>query len=341
MSSRREEYACGWEGVPIHYATYGKGEPALVCCNGLGVSTFFWKYVLRYFKGTHRVITWEYRGHYTSGAPEHMTPGKFTMTANAHDLAAVLDACKVSRAVLLGHSMGCQVLLEFWKRYPDRVAGLIPICGPYGRPLDTFFFAPQLAHPLFNALYALTTSNPRLVETVLRPVLRSPIPFEIARLGIINPQLASRDDMRPYFDHLAKLDLQVFFLMAHQMQRHNAGPWLRHINVPVLIVAGEADFFTPLALSFDMRDKIPGAELLLLPKGSHAGLIEHPELLNLRIEKFLRERVEPFLRQKADVRRTRRPARARRQAGRAVAMPGEPIAPASVPLVAAPSRSDR
>jgi len=341
MSTQRERYACGWQGVPIHYNMCGKGEPALVCCNGLGVSTFFWKYVLEYFKGTHQVITWEYRGHYTSGTPERMTPNKFTMTANAHDLAAVLDACGVSRAVVLGHSMGCQVLLEFWKRHPHRVAGLVPVCGPYGRPLDTFFYTPQLAHPLFDALYALTTSNPRLVEAVLRPLLRSRLPFDIARLGIINPQLASLDDMRPYFDHLAKMDLQVFFFMARQMQRHNAGPWLHAINVPVLIVAGEADFFTPLALSFEMRKKIPGAELLLLPKGSHAGLIEHPELLNLRIEKFLRERVEPFLKRNAAAHRRRQPSRKRRQPDQAAAMPHKSIAPQEDALAAGTSRPHR
>jgi hypothetical protein len=54
-----------------------------------------------------------------------------------------------------------------------------------------------------------------------------------------------------------------------------------------------------------MRNKIAGAELLLLPKGSHAGLVEHPELLNLRVEKFLREQVEPFLRSHGGVVRVR------------------------------------
>lgn len=303
MSKPQSGVATGWEGVPIRFTSHGKGEPVIVCCNGVGVSTFFWKYVADYFGSSHRVITWEYRGHYSSGSPRPMSPEKFTMTANAHDLAAVLDACRVKRAVLLGHSMGCQVLLEFWKQYPKRVAGLVPICGPYGNPLDTFLFSPQLAHPVFDVMYRLTTANPRAVEAVLRPLLQSRLPYEIARLGMINSQLARFDDMRPYFEHLAKMDLQVFFYMAGEMQKHSAAAWLDRIDVPTLIVAGEADFFTPMSLSEEMRDRIPGAEMLVLPKGSHAGLIEHPELLNLRLEKFLRERVEPFVAKHAPRRR--------------------------------------
>lgn len=305
----REGFAHGWRGVPIHYSIYGRGEPALACCNGLGVSTFFWKYLLRYFAATHRIVTWDYRGHYRSGTPERLTPAAFSMESNARDLAAVLDASRIARAVVFGHSMGCQVLLEFWRRYPQRVAGLVPICGPFGHPLDTFFDSPQFTHLLFDTLYTVATTYPRTLERLLRPLLRSRLPFEIARLGLINRELAGFDDMQPYFEHLSRLNVEVFFRMAAEMQRHDAGPWLRKINVPTLVVVGESDLFTPLPLSMQMRDKIPGAELLLLRKGSHAALIEQPELLNLRIEKFLDERVQPF---RAAQQRKRLPRRSRR-----------------------------
>lgn len=292
---RREGVANGWRGVPLRYSVYGRGEPTIVCCNGLGVSTFFWKYIVEYFGAQHRLITWEYRGHYSSGSPEKMTSANFSMAANARDLAAVLDACRVQRAVVIGHSMGCQVLLEFWHLFPGRVAGLVPICGPYGKPIDSLFRIPQISHPLFAGLHSLATTYPREVEAVVRPLLRTRIPFELARLGLINAQLAAFNDMAPYFEHLSKMDMEVFFLMMGEMQKHDAGPYLHKIDVPVLVVGGEADLFTPLDLSKEMRDKIPGAELLILRMGSHTGLIEYPELLNLRLEKFLRERVKPFL----------------------------------------------
>ena len=206
--------------------------------------------------------------------------------------------------------MGCQVLLEFWRRHPDRVAGLVPICGPTAARW-TRSSPPRLTAILFESIAALVTGSPGVLEAVLRPLLRSPIADAIARLGLINSQLASREDMAPYFEHLAKMDMQVFFLMALAMQRHDAGPWLKRIDVPTLIVAGENDQLTPLSLSYRMRDEISGAEMLLLPKGSHAGIIEHPELISLRLEKFLHQRVEPFLAARA---RRSAAARSRRHA---------------------------
>jgi pimeloyl-ACP methyl ester carboxylesterase len=284
--------ATGVGGVPLHYDVYGEGEPAIVCCNGVGVSTFFWKYVVDYFSATHRVVTWDYRGHNRSGLPAEMTPENFTIELNARDCLAVLDDAGVDRAVFLGHSMGCQVIFELWRQAPERVAGLVPICGPYGRPLDTAFGFPVFSHALFDTLYAAVNNFPEEFEAVLRPLLRSPLPLQIARMGAINGQLAAAEDMQPYFDHLSKMELRVFFLMSREMQNHDAGPWLEQIDAPTLVVAGEHDVMTPLALAHEMTDRIPGAELLVLPKGSHAGLIEHPELLNLRLEKFLRERVD-------------------------------------------------
>ena len=59
-----------------------------------------------------------------------------------------------------------------------------------------------------------------------------------------------------------------------------------------LIVAAERDDFTPLYLSRQIADVIGGAELLVLADGSHAALIEQPETINHRLDRFIRERVE-------------------------------------------------
>jgi pimeloyl-ACP methyl ester carboxylesterase len=88
--------------------------------------------------------------------------------------------------------------------------------------------------------------------------------------------------------------------MVRAAQEHDAGPLLSEIRAPTLVVAGERDLFTPRKLSLEMAQRIPSAELLEIPRGSHAALIEQPELINLRLEKFLRERVIPFESQRED-----------------------------------------
>jgi len=56
-------------------------------------------------------------------------------------------------------------------------------------------------------------------------------------------------------------------------------------------VAGQRDRFTPVPVARRMAETIPHAELYLIPAATHYCALEFPELLNLRIDKFLHERV--------------------------------------------------
>jgi pimeloyl-ACP methyl ester carboxylesterase len=76
-------------------------------------------------------------------------------------------------------------------------------------------------------------------------------------------------------------------------------PHLSKIDVPMLIVAGEKDGFTPSWLSAIMQSRVRDSELCTVPMGTHTAPIEMPELVNLRLKRFLDERVMPLLSQSA------------------------------------------
>lgn len=264
----------------------------MVCCNGLGVSTFFWDYIGEFFSEAHEVVVWDYRGHGASSRPKD--PTNISMSSLADDLARVMDANHIERAVLLGHSLGCQVILEFYRLFPDRVLGLIPILGSFGHPADTFL-DPRVGPLLFEAAYAFGSRAPDLVSVFAKLSLRSRLAWPFARLtGLVHPDLCQRRDMDPYLQHLAQLDFSVFFQMLRAAQEHDAGPELGNIRCPTLVVAGERDLFTPRHLSLEMAQRIQNAEILEIPRGSHAALIEQPELINLRLEKFIEEHIRSF-----------------------------------------------
>ncbi|MEO1334452.1 MAG: alpha/beta hydrolase, partial [Myxococcota bacterium] len=279
-------------GAPLAFALGGPTDgPALICCNGVGVSTFFWDYVAEYFTKSYQVLVWDYRNHGASGhSPQLHALGLSDM---ADDLARVMDAAGVPRGVILGHSMGCQVIFEFYRLFPQRAAALVPMLGAFGRPVDTFL-DPRIGPTIFRTAYAIGTRVPKLVGMAMRAGLRAPLTWQMTRRsGLVHPDLARKTDVDPYIDHMARLDPEVFLEFVRAAQAHDAGPMLRRIRVPTLVVAGERDLFTPRHLSVEMAGRIPDAELLEIPRGSHAALIEQPELINLRLEKFLRERVEP------------------------------------------------
>lgn len=278
------------DGLHIFWRAVGSG-PAMVCSNGVGVSTFFWRYTEEHFSDRFTVITWDYRGHGRSDPLPDPTSGDVAVPRHAADLLAVLDAAGVKEALFCGHSMGCQVGLEAWRRHSERIQGYVLILGTAGRALETFADNPR--SPIFFRLAGqLVAALGERTHRIVRPILNSRIAWAFTRRAkLVDPMYASHADMSPYLEHLAVLDMRMFIRTVLQMQEHDAWDLLSTIHVPVLIVGAERDAFTPIRLSRQMASSIPGAELLVLADATHAAIVEQPETINHRVERFLRERL--------------------------------------------------
>jgi len=274
------------DGAILAWQAEGTGPRTLIACNGIGVSTFFWRRLSRHFAALgDTFVIWDYRGHGRSPVPDD--PDSLSVVGCARDLWTVADALGCRRAVLVGHSMGSQVILEAFRMHPERVLALVPMLGAAGKVFTSFLGGSRL-QPLFRSLIELGSSNAALAQRALRSLLRMPLVFEAVRaLGIVHPDLCPREEFEPYFQHLSQLDLRGYFALARDLLTHDASDLLEEITVPVLVVAGERDLFTPLARAREMASRIPDAELLVLRQGSHAALVEQPELVALTLEKFL------------------------------------------------------
>lgn len=277
------------DGTRIHWYTVGEGEPTIVCCDGLGCDGYVWKYVAEDLARDHRVIRWHYRGHGDSDNP--VDRSRMRLSDLCDDLVAVLDRHEAKQVVLLGHSLGVQVILEFWRRHPERVQALVPVCGSYGRPIDTFRDAPALkfAFPYLNRVVQKYTG---LVQNAWK-VLDSELSFQVAMHAEVNGDLVKREDFRPYLKHLSQMDVGLFFALLEDASKHDALEYLSQIDLPTLVIAGEKDRFTPAWLSSVMHARIPDSELCMVPMGTHTAPIEMPELVNLRLRRFLEQRVYP------------------------------------------------
>lgn len=286
-------FARAADGTPLYWRAVGSGPP-MVCCNGVGVSTFFWKYVTRHYRDRFTVVLWDYRGHGQSGPVEDPPHADLSMELIAQDLVAVLDDVgAVGPTVMLGHSMGVQVILEFARQHPERVRALVPMFGTFARPMDTFMDSP-LARPIFDAINKLSRWTGRYGGRLLHPLYASPIALPIAgRTGLIDRFYADNRDIQMYIDHLVEMDSATFLRFVEVLSEHDMTAFLPKVAVPTLIFAGEKDLFTPLHRSYAMADAIPGAEIIVLAEASHAAIVEYPDTINRRLDRFLSERVYP------------------------------------------------
>jgi pimeloyl-ACP methyl ester carboxylesterase len=190
--------------------------------------------------------------------------------------------------------MGVQVILEFYRQFPERVAALVPTLGTYGKPVHTFLDAPILAPLVFMLVHGIVMRSGKKIASIQRNALKKPfiarLAARLARLArLVHPAMMPQADLEAYLHHFGDFDPEVFFRMAEKMALHSAEDVLEKISVPTLVIAGERDIFTPLWLSEEMADRIPGARLLVIPQGSHAALVEQPELLCLAVEKLIRD----------------------------------------------------
>jgi len=234
------------------------------------------------------VAHFHYRGHGRSSAPRDGE--RIDVVAHAGDVDAVRRALGDPPVVLVGHSFGTQVALEAYRLRPEGVKALMLVCGSFGRITHTFKGTDVLAGVLPDML-SFVGRHPHLGRALWAHVPPK-VALAVARLtGDVDTSRVSPQDVEPYFHHVVHLDFELFLRMLRAAGEHSAEDLLPHVNVPVLVVAGERDSFTPPEVSRAMAEAIPGAELAPCHGGTHLLPLErHDELARL-VTEFLARRV--------------------------------------------------
>ena len=319
---RTRRHATAPDGTRLAWSSAGAGSPAVLLTDGIGCAGYIWRRLAPALARERRVLHWNYRGHGESDPPAD--PERTTLADCARDLLAVLDAAGEERAVLAGHSMGVQVVLEAHRLAPERVAGLVLLCGAPGRLLDTFHDSKVLRTVLPYARMVVDRW-PTAARTAFRALVTADVAVDYALAFEVNRALMQREDLLPYFADLSRVDPALFVRLLASAAEHDATAHLPDVRVPTLVVAGVRDSFTPMHLSVAMHEAIPGSELLVLPGGTHVAPLEHPALVEERVRRFLAAHAP-----------ARAPCRARRRRGRRAARRA-PASPAAAVPAAAPA----
>ena len=109
------------DGVPVRYEVAGRGGPPLVLVHGWSCDRRYWRHQTAHFAQATTVTTVDLAGHGDSGTGRV----RWTMESFGDDVVAVLDVLDLQGAVLVGHSMGGDVIVEAARRRPDRLIGLV------------------------------------------------------------------------------------------------------------------------------------------------------------------------------------------------------------------------
>lgn len=283
----RHGFLKSFDGTRIFYAIEGQtlARPTpLVFVYGLVCSSLHWTYQIDYFRRTHQTIWFDYRGHHNSDTPENIE--SISLLNMRRDLEALFDDLGIKKAVLLGHSMGVNVVLDFCRHNPDRVAAMVLANGTPHRPIDTLFSSNGLQLG-FKALKLAYSKSPELFKKIWRLQKGNRIIHSLISLGGFNPYLTPKEDIAKYVDQIAQIDPRIFLKLIDDYQEYDATPWLHELSAPTLVIAGQSDKVVPLKKQELLHQLIPNSELCVIQHGSHCPQMDLPALTNAKIELFL------------------------------------------------------
>jgi pimeloyl-ACP methyl ester carboxylesterase len=109
----------------MHFIRAGRGAPPIFFVHGFACSHQDWKFQLDEFEKTNEVIACDLRGH-------GQTPGRPQECSIEHyggDVAALVNNFELKEVVLVGHSMGCRVVLQAARLVPKKVRALVLVDG--------------------------------------------------------------------------------------------------------------------------------------------------------------------------------------------------------------------
>ncbi len=241
-------------GVAIYYEVHGDG-PAVLLSHGYSATCRMWDGQIQALRDRYQVIVWDMRGHGRSDYPDDSAA--YSEASTIDDMAAILRACGIRRAVIGGLSLGGYMSLAFHREHPEMTRALMIFdTGPGFRNAEAREAwnqrARQRADDLdAHGLAALGTSDEVRMS-------RHRNAFGLA--GAARGMLTQRDDS---------------VIMS-----------LPDIAVPSLVLVGSNDT-NFLAATDYMARKIPAATKVVIEGAGHAANLHQPAAFNRAVETFL------------------------------------------------------
>jgi 3-oxoadipate enol-lactonase len=251
------------DGVALATVAVGDPEaPGLLLVHGIGGAKEDFADHLDALSASHRVVTFDHRGHGASDKPD--VEHAYSLDRLGLDIACVADACELHDLRILGHSMGGMAMRRFLAAQPDRARAVAFMDTSGGAPpgSDTELVAAASEVVRSGGLEALKQLSDEL------DVLGSAAHQRV---------LAERPGFAEYSDYKWHAMSPVMWttLMHEIVTQPDQLDELARVTVPALGIVGDQDamFLKPMD---DIVATVPGARLVVIPDAGHSPQFENP-----------------------------------------------------------------
>lgn len=256
------------DGGSLHLLERGQGRPLLLI-HGITLQAGIWAPQLHQLADRFRVLALDVRGHGQSQAGRD----GFGRKVAARDVAAVLQHFDLHDAVIVGHSMGGMILMEFAGDFPDllaeRVAGLVF--------MDTaaYQLLPRPALPIAQALARRVRYRFEAGGSIpQRSIGEDDLSWALARMALgARPSARAVDQVRRYLEEVPQ---STSLPSGIDLLDHDARRALGATRTPSMVMVGSRDLLTPVFAARRIARFLPGSRLEILPGAGHQLMQERP-----------------------------------------------------------------
>ncbi len=270
------------DGVRLAYHESGAGLP-VIFLHPTPLSGEFWRPLIEDMAGVRAIIP-DLRGHGKSelgrlpagGFATVPDAAVLTMAQLASDVLALLDDLKVPTAVFAGCSIGGYVLLELWRRAPERMRGLAFVCS---KP------QPDAEANVARRIASIEKARSADSQSALQSMTQAQIKSLIGATALEHrPEILS--------ELCAQMTLGAEALVAVQAglaSRPDSVPTVATITAPVVAIAGGDDSGVTPAEMEALQAAPGGCEFHLLPDAGHFAAYEQPERVAALLAEWMRQ----------------------------------------------------
>jgi pimeloyl-ACP methyl ester carboxylesterase len=251
-------------GLSVAYERVGQG-PALVLLHPFLFDSRAWQAQLEDLSSDFTVIAWDAPGAGRSADP----PEPFGLGDWADCLVGLLDVLGIRRAHIAGLSWGGVLAQELYSRDRTRALSLVlaDTTAGWAGSFGTATAEARLASCLRDSKLPAGELVSRYLAEMHSPAATQEVRDELATI-------------------MSEFHPAGFRLMARSLAESDTRDLIAGIDVPTLLVWGEADVRTPLSAAHDLQHRIPGARLVVIPETGHVSNVEAPARFNAELRDF-------------------------------------------------------
>lgn len=256
------------DGSSIAFEQAGEGPLVVLLHGGLSDSRE-WRRQLDGLSDSFTVVAWDAPGCGRSPDP----PLTFRMPDYADRLCAFIEALGLDQPHVVGLSWGSTLALELYRQHPKLPVTLVLASAYAGwagsLPADV------VAERLEGTLRQLELPRRQLVRGWIPSLFTDQAPAEM-----VDEVVAMMSEFHPIGARA----------MLYSMAEADLRDVLPQIEVPTLLVYGEADVRSPLPVAEELHAQIRGSKLVVVPEAGHQCNIEAADRFNAEVRGFLRSK---------------------------------------------------